>query len=89
MKIPSWRDGFQWYCWVSHARTKTAKEYPLLAPYLMVACDRSAFFHVRAINGIESLISGQEGPLPFPDDWVQDLRMRYVAGEWDYAGRSQ
>jgi transcription antitermination factor NusG len=70
--------------WVSHARTKTAKEYPLMVPYLFVGCDRAAFFQVRAVNGIESLISSSEGPLPIPEDWVQDLRMRYMAGEWDY-----
>jgi hypothetical protein len=27
---------------------------------------------------------GPEGPLPIPNDWVQNLRMRYLAGEWDY-----
>jgi transcription antitermination factor NusG len=70
--------------WVSHARTKTAKEYPLLVPYLMVACDPSSFFHVRATGGIESLISGPEGPLPFPDEWVHSMRERYMMGEWDY-----
>jgi hypothetical protein len=43
--------------WISHARTKTAKEYPLMVPYLFVGCDRASFFQVRAINGIDSLLS--------------------------------
>jgi hypothetical protein len=41
--------------WISHARTKTAKEFPLMMPYLFVGCDRASFFQVRAINGIDKL----------------------------------
>lgn len=71
--------------WVSHARTKVAKEKPLLGRYLFVEVDhpRQSFGTVKAVNGVETLISTLGRPTAFPSHWVDDLRVRYMAGEWD------
>ncbi len=71
--------------WVSHARTRTAKEKPLLGRYLFVHVDQPAqsLGAVRSANGIQGFVCTLGSPAPFPSECVEDLRMRYMAGEWD------
>ena len=70
--------------WVSHARTKTAKEKPLLGRYLFVEVDqpRQSFGAVRAVNGIEGFVSNPD-PVRIPAALVESFRLRQMAGEWD------
>lgn len=82
--------------WVSHARVKTAKEKPLLGRYIFVELDpendRQSFFQIRAVNGIECILSSWQEtrfghavhPTPFPSDWIEGMRKRQMTGEWDY-----
>lgn len=71
--------------WISHARVRTAVERPLLGRYVFVEIDhpRQSFHKVRSANGVECLISNPD-PLVVPDHWVENLRFRYMAGEWDF-----
>jgi transcription antitermination factor NusG len=55
--------------WVSHARTKVAKEYPILGRYLFVEIPDGAFWNVRNVHGIEAFVvdgSGVPAPIPAP-----------------------
>lgn len=71
--------------WVSHARTKVAKEYPILGRYVFVEIPDGEFYAVRAVNGIEGLLTGDNGaPASIPREIVWHFRERYMAGEWDY-----
>ena len=81
--------------WVTHARTKQAKDKPLLGRYIFVEVDpendQQSFYAVRAVNGIETLLSSWQEtrfgarvqPAPFCSDWVASMRLRQMAGEWD------
>lgn len=70
--------------WVSHARTKIAKEKPLLGRYIFVEVDqpRQSFGAVRAVNGIEGFVANPD-PVQIPAGFVQSFRERYMRGEWD------
>ncbi len=71
--------------WVSHARTKVAKEYPILGRYVFVEIPDAEFFHVRNVNGIEGLLTTDSGaPAKIPAEVVWHFRERYMAGEWDF-----
>lgn len=71
--------------WVSHARTKVAKEYPILGRYIFVEIPDGNFYRVRAVNGIETLLADQDGePEPIPAEVVCEFRERYMRGEWDF-----
>jgi transcription antitermination factor NusG len=73
--------------WVSHARVRKAKETPVLGRYIFVEMDpendQQSFHAIRNVNGIESLVGPMGIPTPFPSHWVDGLRSRYMAGEWD------
>lgn len=81
--------------WVTHARTKQAKERPLLGRYIFVEVDpkndQQSFYAVRAVNGVESILSSWQQtargprfePAEFSTDWVDSMRLRQMAGEWD------
>lgn len=82
--------------WVTHARVKVAKEKPLLGRYIFVEVDQplyddrgrkiyepcQSFGAVQSVNGIEGVISNPD-PVQIPSQYVQRLRERYMAGEWD------
>jgi transcription antitermination factor NusG len=71
--------------WVSHARTKVPKEYPILGRYLFVDVPDGNFWAVRNVNGIEGLITDQSGaPALIPERIVWQFRERYMRGEWDF-----
>jgi transcription antitermination factor NusG len=71
--------------WVSHARTKQAKEYPILGRYIFVEIPDHEFYAVRAVNGIEALLTGDNGaPARIPAEIVWRFRERYMRGEWDF-----
>lgn len=71
--------------WVTHARTKIAKEYPILGRYIFVEIPDGNFFTVRNVNGIEALLTNQDGePAKIPDVIVWNFRERYMRGEWDF-----
>jgi transcription antitermination factor NusG len=71
--------------WVSHARTKIAKEYPILGRYMFVEITDGDFFTVRKVNGIEALLTNQDGePAAIADAIVWNFRERYMRGEWDF-----
>jgi len=80
--------------WVSHARVRKAVERPLLNRYLFVEIDpeQQSYYAVRAVNGIEGLISAPVmtrfgvavEPVPIPARYVESFRRRYMAGEWDF-----
>lgn len=74
--------------WVSHARTKVPKEYPILGRYLFVDVHDGNFWRVRNVNGIEGLVTfmnddGFPQPVPVPEAAVMGFQLRYHAGEWD------
>lgn len=71
--------------WVSHARVKVAKEYPILGRYVFVDVPDGNFWTVRKVNGVEGLITNHEGaPLSIPWQVVWGFRERYLQGEWDF-----
>lgn len=71
--------------WVSHARTKIAKEYPILGRYVFVEIPDGEFYAVRNINGVEGLLTGDNGaPASIPAEVVWRFRERYLRGEWDF-----
>lgn len=71
--------------WVSHARTKKAKEYPILGRYVFVEIPDHEFYRVRAVNGIEGLLAGDSGaPAKVPSEIVWRFQERYMRGEWDF-----
>jgi hypothetical protein len=77
--------------WVSHSRTKIAREYPILGRYVFVeipidpATGEREFHRVRSVNGLESLLVDFSGcPVPIAPEIVWAFRQRYMAGEWDY-----
>jgi hypothetical protein len=71
--------------WVSHARVKMPKEYPILGRYLFVEVPDGNFWTVRNVNGVEGLLTGDRGePAPVPSSVVFGFLERYMAGEWDY-----
>lgn len=82
--------GYQSFCprlrkWVSHARTKIAKEYPILGRYLFVEVPDGAFGSIRSVHGIEAFVTDGSGvPAPVPNEVVWAFRQRYMRGEWDY-----
>lgn len=81
--------------WVCHARVRKAKDAPLLGRYIFVEVDpkndQQSFYAVRAVNGIESVLStwqqtswgARVQPAEFKADWIEDMRLRQMAGEWD------
>ncbi|UQD69222.1 hypothetical protein JEY40_24715 [Bradyrhizobium japonicum] len=81
--------------WVTHARVKQAKDKPLFGRYIFVEVDPESedqsFYAVRAVNGVESILSSWQEtkfgmrvePAPFSSDWVLNMRLRQMAGEWD------
>lgn len=74
--------------WVSHARTKTAKEYPILGRYLFVEIPDGNFWNVRNVHGIEGLLTGDNGsPARVPSSVVTGFLERYLQGEWDYVAK--
>lgn len=71
--------------WVSHARTKVPKEYPILGRYLFVEVPDGNFYAVRNVNGVESILTGDDrAPAQIPSNIVYGFRERYMAGEWDF-----
>jgi transcription antitermination factor NusG len=81
--------------WVTHARVRKAKEKPLLGRYIFVEVDpkndQQSFYAVRAVNGIEAVLSSWQQtpfgarvqPVAFCSDWIDSMRLRQMAGEWD------
>ncbi|MEY9644784.1 transcription antitermination factor NusG [Bradyrhizobium elkanii] len=71
--------------WVSHARTKVSKEYPILGRYLFVEIPDGNFWAVRNVNGIEAILTGDNNaPALVPEAIVWRFRERYMRGEWDF-----
>jgi transcription antitermination factor NusG len=71
--------------WASHARIKTAKEYPILGRYIFVEIDhpRQSYLTVDGVIYIDDLIKNQGKPVVFPSHWIEGLLTRYLSGEWD------
>lgn len=75
--------------WVSHARTKVAKEYPIFGRYIFVEIPDGAFGAVRSVDGIESLVTNGSGaPAAIPSEIVWTFRQRHMRGEWDFVGET-
>lgn len=71
--------------WVSHARTKVPKEYPILGRYLFVEIADGNFWAVRNVHGVEALLTDETGrPAKISELVVWRLRERYMSGEWDF-----
>lgn len=71
--------------WVSHARTKKAKEFPVLGRYLFVEIPDKEFYRVCNVNGIEGLLTCERrAPAKIPSEIVWRFQERYLAGEWDF-----
>lgn len=71
--------------WVSHARTKIPKEYPILGRYLFVEVPDANFWAVRAVHGIEAILTGDNNaPAVVPPHIVWNFRERWMRGEWDF-----
>jgi transcription antitermination factor NusG len=76
--------------WASHARVKVAKEYPILGRYLFVEIPDRNFWAVRSVNGVESLLTGDNGaPAVVQDKQVWSFRERYMSGEWDFVAQER
>lgn len=76
--------------WVSHARTKVPKEYPILGRYLFVEIPDHNFYSVRAVNGVEAILTGDDrAPAKVAPEVVYGFRERYMRGEWDMVAQSQ
>lgn len=76
--------------WASHARVKVAKEYPILGRYLFVEIPDRNFWAVRAVNGVEALLTGDNGaPAIVQDSQVWSFRERYMSGEWDFVAQQR
>jgi transcription antitermination factor NusG len=74
--------------WASHARVKVAKEYPVLGRYLFVEIPDGNFWKVRNVNGIEAILTGDNGaPAIVPERIVSAFRERYMSGEWDFVAQ--
>lgn len=74
--------------WASHARVKVAKEYPVLGRYLFVEIPDGNFWKVRNVNGIEAILTGDNGaPAVVPERIVWAFRERYMSGEWDFVAQ--
>jgi transcription antitermination factor NusG len=76
--------------WVSHARIRKAVERPLLGRYLFVELSNTggqSFGAVKAVNGIEGFVGVCGVPQAVPSHYVEDFRMRYMAGEWDFVSK--
>jgi transcription antitermination factor NusG len=71
--------------WATHARVRKAVEKPLLGRYLFVEVDqpRQSFWTVRSANGVEGFVSNPD-PIAIPARYVENFRMRYMDGEWDF-----
>lgn len=86
--------------WVTHARVRKAAEKPLLGRYIFVEVDekndRQSFYAVRAVNGIETVLSKWQEtpwgmrvhPAAFDSDWVESMWRRQIDGEWDETRRN-
>jgi transcription antitermination factor NusG len=75
--------------WVSHARTKVAKEYPILGRYIFVEIPDGRFGVVRNVDGIEGLVTNGSGaPASIPGEIVWAFRQRYMRGEWDFVNET-
>lgn len=70
--------------WATHARARTAKEYPLLARYMFVNIPDKEFGRVRCVNGVESFVAVAGVPVAIPSAWVDQMILRHMRGEWDY-----
>lgn len=71
--------------WVSHARTKKAKEYPILGRYIFVEVPDGDFWTIRNVNGVEAFVTNETGsPQRVPAEAVYAFRERYMRGEWDF-----
>lgn len=74
--------------WVSHARTKIAKKFPILGRYVFVEVHDGNFWSIRNVNGIEAVLTGDFGaPARIPDDVVFGFMHRYMSGEWDFVAK--
>jgi transcription antitermination factor NusG len=76
--------------WVSHARVRKAVERPLLGRYLFVELSNTggqSFGAVKAVNGIEGFVGVCGVPQSVPSHYVEDFRMRYMSGEWDFVSK--
>lgn len=71
--------------WASHARAKTAREYPLMGRYMFVEIgDGQSFGAVRLINGVEAFVSIAGWPVKIASGEVEEFMHRYMRGEWDF-----
>lgn len=70
--------------WVSHARTKRVKDFPVFPRYLFVEVDypRQGYPGEWVSRDLESIL-GVGAPEPLPDNWVMDLMRRQMTGEFD------
>lgn len=70
--------------WRRHSRRLTAVERPLCR-YLFVEAPDSAdaFSEIRGCNGVEMILSNLGRPIAVPEGTVEELRLRYLNGEWD------
>lgn len=85
--------------WVSHARTKVTKEYPILGRYLFVEIPqdeegRTDFWTPRKANGVEAFVTttnyeGYQQPAEVPSEIVTGFLELYLQGEWDYAAKQE
>lgn len=76
--------------WASHARVKVAKEYPILGRYLFVEIPDGNFWAVRAVDGVEGLLTGDDrAPAKVPPEVVYAFRDRYMRGEWDFVAQNK
>lgn len=77
--------------WASHARTKVAKNYPILGLYVFVEVDTSegspqSLGEIRTVDGVFDFVRRFPGAPPAVVDrsWVEDRFLRWLDGEWDF-----
>lgn len=60
----------------------------MLGRYMFVEIPNAEFYSVRAVNGVEGLLTGDNGaPVKIPAGIVYDFRERYMRGEWDFVSQ--
>lgn len=70
--------------WVTHARVRTPKEFPLLSRYLFVENDPNfGFSDIRDTDGVEEILSNCDIPISMPDGLIEEFISRQLQGEFD------
>lgn len=77
--------------WVNYARRCRVVRRPVLSRYLFVDVDypRQSFGAIRAVRGVDVILSAAGRPVTFTRSQVVDFLRRQMTGEWDEASKAR